>query len=269
MSPTLTIVLIIVVLVVIAAIVYGVQAGRRKKLQSTFGPEYDRAVADTGSRTEAEKELREREKRHSELELKPLSPESQAKYSADWEEVQLKFVDDPAEAVGTADELVTRLITERGYPTRDYEDRLADLSVEHARTLGHYRDAHEISERNRSGSASTEDLRQALVHYRALFADLLGTDPVSPTSVDSAPVAGVGSGDSVRADDDSVPASGSDSAEAVPAGRSDSSDLPVSGADTDAERPVAATTEDTRETSAPAPRKAADDTTTTASDTSR
>jgi hypothetical protein len=245
MSPIAIIVLIIVVLVVIAAIVYGVQAGRRKRLQSTFGPEYDRAVADTGNRTEAEKELREREKRHAELELKPLSPESQAKYSADWEEVQLQFVDDPAQAVGTADELVTRLITERGYPTRDYEDRLADLSVEHARTLGHYRDAHEISERNRAGSASTEDLRQALVHYRALFADLLGTDPVQ--SPDSAPVAD----------------------RSQPVEVSDSSDVPVSATDSAAERSDAATTEDTRETSAPAPRKAADDTTTTASDTSR
>ena len=245
MSPIAIIVLIIVVLVVIAAIVYGVQAGRRKKLQSTFGPEYDRAVADSGNRSEAEKELRERERRHAELELRPLSPEAQAKYSADWEEVQLKFVDDPAEAVGTADDLVTRLITERGYPTKDYEDRLADLSVEHARTLGHYRDAHEISERNRAGEASTEDLRQALVHYRALFADLLGTDPVQ--APDSAPVAG----------------------QSEPVKVSDSSDLPVSGADTAAERSDAATTEDTPKTSAPAPRKAADDTTTTASDTSR
>jgi hypothetical protein len=245
MSPTAIIVLIIVVLVVIAAIVYGVQAGRRKKLQSTFGPEYDRAVADSGNRTEAEKELRERERRHAELELKPLSPEAQAKYSADWEEVQLTFVDDPAEAVGTADDLVTRLITERGYPTHDYEDRLADLSVEHARTLGHYRDAHEISERNRSGSASTEDLRQALVHYRALFADLLGTDPVQ--APDSAPVAD----------------------RSQPVDVSDSSDLPESGTDTAAERSDAATTEDTPQPPAPAPRKAADDTTTTASDTSR
>src|SRR3954469_9717641 len=161
MSPILIIVLIIVVLVVLAAIVYGVQAGRRKRLQSTFGPEYDRAVADTGSRTEAEKELRERERRHSELELKPLSPQSQAKYAADWEEVQIQFVDNPSEAVGTADELVTRLIAERGYPTAEYDDRLANLSVEHASTLQHYRDAHEISERNTSGTASTEDLRQA------------------------------------------------------------------------------------------------------------
>ena len=181
MSPTLTIVLIIVVLVIIAAIVYGVQTGRRKKLQSTFGPEYDRVVADAGNRTEAEKELRDREKRHAELELKELSPESQQRYRAAWEEVQIQFVDNPSEAVGTADELVTRLITERGYPTAEYDERLADLSVEHANTLEHYREAHGISERNAAGQASTEDLRLALVHYRALFADLLGTDPVSTT----------------------------------------------------------------------------------------
>ena len=181
MSPTVTIVLIIVILVVIAAIVYGVQAARRRKLQSTFGPEYDRVVADTGNRTEAEKELREREKRHAALELKELSPESRQRYSTAWEEVQIQFVDNPSEAVGTADELVTRLIAERGYPTGEYDERLADLSVEHANTLQHYRDAHEISERNTAGSASTEDLRLALVHYRALFADLLGADPVPTT----------------------------------------------------------------------------------------
>jgi len=86
--------------------------------------------------------------------------------------------------VTTADDLVTRLITERGYPTADYDDQLANLSVDHASTLGHYRDAHAISERSQKGEASTEDLRQALVHYRALFADLLGTDPLktSPNS---------------------------------------------------------------------------------------
>jgi hypothetical protein len=178
MSPTAVIILVIVVLVIAAAIVYGVQVSRRKKLQTTFGPEYDRVVADTGSRSEGEKELREREKRHADLELKPLSAESKAKYSTAWEEVQIDFVDDPGQAVTTADELVTKLISERGYPTSDYEDQLADLSVEHAQTLGHYRDAHAISERSKNGEASTEDLRQALMHYRALFADLLGTDPL-------------------------------------------------------------------------------------------
>ena len=92
-------------------------------------------------------------------------------------------MDNPSGAVTTADELVTRLIAERGYPTGEYDDRLADLSVEHAATLQHYRQAHDISERNSAGQADTEDLRQALVHYRALFADLLGTDPVTSTSV--------------------------------------------------------------------------------------
>jgi len=178
MSPTVVIILIVLALVIIAAIVYGVQITRRKQLQNTFGPEYDRVVADTGSRSDGEKQLRERERRHAELELKPLSAESQATYTAAWEEAQIDFVDHPEQAVSTADDLVTRLIAERGYPTGDYDDRLATLSVDHARTLGHYRDAHAISQRSAKGEASTEDLRQALVHYRALFADLLGTDPL-------------------------------------------------------------------------------------------
>ncbi|MFI7541491.1 hypothetical protein [Actinoplanes sp. NPDC049599] len=178
MPAWLTIVLIIIVLVVVAAILLAVRAGRRKQLQKTFGPEYDRVVADSDSRTEAERELRDREKRHAELELKPLSAESKARYSVAWEEVQIQFVDAPETAVTTADELTTRLIAERGYPTGDYDDQLATLSVGHARTLEHYRDAHAISERSKSGEASTEDLRQALVHYRALFADLLGENPV-------------------------------------------------------------------------------------------
>ena len=181
---------LIVPLVVLAAIFFAVRASRRKKLQNTFGPEYDRAVADSGNRADAEKELRERERRHAELELKPLSPESTAKYSAAWEEVQIQFVDNPGEAVSTADDLTTQLIAERGYPTGDYDDQLANLSVDHARTLGHYRDAHEISRRSKDGEASTEDLRQALVHYRARFADLLGENPVrtdSTADVESPP----------------------------------------------------------------------------------
>jgi len=187
MSPTAVIVLIIVVLVVIAAAVVAVRSSRRKRLQNTFGPEYDRVVADRGNRADGEKELRERERKHAELELRPLSAESQAQYAAAWEEVQILFVDSPDRAVATGDDLVTRLIAERGYPTGDYQDQLANLSVDHARTLQHYRDAHTISLRSQSGEASTEDLRQALVHYRALFAELLGTEPVkSPTQ--SAPV---------------------------------------------------------------------------------
>ena len=205
MSGGQVIVLIIVLLVIIALALVAVRASRRKKLQNTFGPEYDRVVADTGSRADAERELREREKRHAELELKPLSPESKARYSAAWEEVQIQFVDNPGEAVTTADRLTTELIAERGYPAGDYDDQIANLSVEHARTLGHYRDAHEISRRNSEGDASTEDLRQALVHYRALFADLLGEDPVQNSTSTSTPTSAPAATRPAPTDNDSTP----------------------------------------------------------------
>ncbi|MDT5030039.1 MAG: hypothetical protein QOC94_210 [Actinoplanes sp.] len=199
MSPIVVIILVVVVLVIVAAIVFGIQASRRRQLQETFGPEYDRVVADTGSRSDGEKELREREKRHAEFELKALSTESKATYSNAWEEIQVDFVDHPEQAVATADDLVTRLIDERGYPTAGYDDQLANLSVDHARTLGHYRDAHAISQRSQKGEASTEDLRQALVHYRALFADLLGADPLT-TSPNSTAASLTGSGTTEPAD---------------------------------------------------------------------
>ncbi len=185
MTSTQIVVLIVVVLAVLLVAAVGMRVARRRKLQQTFGPEYDRVVAETDSRADAEKELRDRQQRHAELQLTDLSPASRARYRLAWEEVQVRFVDSPVEAVGTADELLTRLIAERGYPTGNYDDQLAHLSVEHARTLGHYRDAHEISERNDRGEASTEDLRQAIVHYRALVADLLGDEPTrTPHSTD-------------------------------------------------------------------------------------
>ncbi|MFY1687566.1 hypothetical protein [Plantactinospora sp. WMMB782] len=178
MSPIEVVLIVLVVLVVAAAVPAIWVASRRRALRTRFGPEYDRVVAEQQSRSAAEQELRERERRHAELTLTPLSAESRQRYAADWEEIQARFVDSPAEAVGAADELVTRLIAERGYPVGEYDEQLAHLSVEHARTLTHYRDAHEIQLRNERGEASTEQLRQAVVHYRALFADLLGEDPV-------------------------------------------------------------------------------------------
>jgi len=172
------IVVIVVVIIVLLAIGFAVwQASRRRALRQRFGPEYDRVVSEQDSRSAAERELRERERRHAELDLKPLSEESRASYAASWEEIQAQFVDAPNDAVSAADHLVTRLIAERGYPTDNDEEKLATLSVEHARTLEHYRDAHEINLRNEKGEASTEELRQAVVHYRALFADLLGQRP--------------------------------------------------------------------------------------------
>ncbi|MEV1331949.1 hypothetical protein AB0J20_20510 [Micromonospora costi] len=178
MSPTQIIVVIVAVLVIAALAVAVRSMARRRSLRHRSGPEYDRVVAERDSRTAAERELRDRERRHAELTLTPLSPESRARYAAAWEELQVRFVDSPADTVGDADELVTRLVAERGYPTGDFSDQIAHLSVEHARTLTHYRDAHEIHLRNTRGEASTEELRQAVVHYRALVADLLGGDPV-------------------------------------------------------------------------------------------
>lgn len=178
MSPTQVIVIVVVVLVIAALAVVGRTYARRQALRSRFGPEYDRLVAEQDSRAAAERELRDRERRHAELTLTPLSPESRTRYTAAWEELQIRFVDSPGETVGDADELVTRLIAERGYPTGDFSDQIAHLSVEHARTLSHYRDAHDIHLRNSRGEASTEELRQAVVHYRALVADLLGDEPV-------------------------------------------------------------------------------------------
>ncbi|MEQ4301396.1 hypothetical protein ABNF97_08395 [Plantactinospora sp. B6F1] len=187
MSPIEVVLIVLVVLVVAAAVPAIWVVSRRRALRSRFGPEYDRVVAERQSRSAAEHELRERERRHAELTLTPLSADSRRQYAADWEEIQARFVDSPAEAVGAADELVTRLIAERGYPIGEYDDQLARLSVEHARTLTHYRDAHDIQLRNERGEASTEQLRQAVVHYRALFADLLGEDPVRQSSDETRP----------------------------------------------------------------------------------
>lgn len=186
MSPTQVIVTVLVVLVIVALVAGALVAGRRRALRRRFGPEYYRTVAERDSRTAAERELRDRERRHAELTLTPLSIESRARYAAAWEELQVRFVDAPGETVGDADELLTRLIAERGYPTGDFSDQIAHLSVEHAGTLTRYRDAHEIHLRHSRGEASTEELRQAVVHYRALFAELLGEDPVAPGRPSSA-----------------------------------------------------------------------------------
>jgi hypothetical protein len=168
----------VVIVAVVALVAFAVMGRRRRGLRERFGPEYDRVLADQDSRADAERELRERERRHAELELRPLRAESRQRYAAAWSDVQARFIDSPNQVVAEADDLVTELIAECGYPTSDFDDRLATLSVEHAMTLGHYRDAHEISLRNARGEVSTEELRLALVHYRTLFADLLGEDPV-------------------------------------------------------------------------------------------
>src|SRR5439155_362969 len=125
MNATLIIILVIAAVVVVALVVAAVTASRRRALRERFGPEYDRVVADKDSKRAAERELRDRERRHAELELKPLSPESKARYAEEWTRVQAQFVDAPEDAVRAGDALVTRLLGEIGYPTDNYDDQLA------------------------------------------------------------------------------------------------------------------------------------------------
>ncbi|MFJ7910764.1 hypothetical protein [Kitasatospora sp. NPDC096204] len=166
---------IAVVVVLVAAVLWFVN--RRRRLRERFGPEYERTVNRSDSRIAAERELREREMRHRELDIRPLPTEARQRYSRDWIQVQQEFVDRPGTAVQDADRLVTTLMRDRGYPTEDYEQRLRDLSVEHGRTLEHYRAAHAVNTDAGRGEATTEELRGAMVHYHALFDALLDGEP--------------------------------------------------------------------------------------------
>ena len=170
--------IIVVVIVVAAALVVLTTVNRRRRLRERFGPEYDRAVTESGSRREAEAELAGREKHVQGLDIRPLSTTARNQYRSEWTAVQEQFVDAPQAAVTGAQTLVSAVMEDRGYPTQPYDQTVADLSVEHASTLDHFRAAHDISENAAAGTASTEDLRQAMIHYRALFAELLG-EPAS------------------------------------------------------------------------------------------
>jgi hypothetical protein len=198
-----TIVIIVVVIIVVAAIIAGVMYQRRRRLQERFGPEYDRMVEEKGSRTKAEAELASRQRRVADLDIRPLDPAARTRYQEDWTAVQEQFVDSPQEAVMAAQRLVMTVMQERGYPTEGGDQVLADLSVDHANVLDHYRAAYDISQRAADNAASTEDLRQAMIHYRALFQDLLGDTstveaPVTETTVGlpegDAPAVGTGHG---------------------------------------------------------------------------
>lgn len=171
----LAIVAIIVAVVAICIAgwaLYQVQMTRR--LRSRFGPEYEHTVERAGDRRRAEAELVRREERVRRLQIRRLTADERDRFGRSWREQQARFVDDPAGAVASADTLVTEVMHARGYPTGDFDRQAADVSVDHARVIGNYRDAHEIAERSRAGEASTEDLRRAVISYRALFEDLLG-----------------------------------------------------------------------------------------------
>ena len=165
--------------IVIAAIAWGAYRKRRStRLQDTFGAEYDRTVADAPTRREAEAELTGREKRHKDFELKPLEPQARERYIDQWRQTQERFVDDPEGAVGDADRLIQEVMRERGYPVEDFDRRAADLSVDHPDVISNYRAAHSTAIANERGKTTTEDLRNAVIHYRALFSELLEAEPV-------------------------------------------------------------------------------------------
>jgi hypothetical protein len=171
------VVLALVVVVVVALIAWAVSSRQRTRhLQSRFGPEYERAVEAGDGRREAEADLIARERRRSDLDIRPLEPETRQQYRNTWDRVQADFVDRPVEAVREADRLVAEVMRDRGYPMEDFDQRAADISVDHPQVVDNYRSAHEISLASDRNEASTEDLRKAMVHYRALFVDLLADE---------------------------------------------------------------------------------------------
>lgn len=173
MTSTTWILILVVAAVVLAGIWLAWRWRRSKTMQEQFGPEYEHVLEEKGSRRQAERELQQRQERVEQLEIRSLSPEERERYLEEWEAVQADFVDEPHVAIADAHALITEAMSARGYPVGDVEHQEADLSVKHADVLDHYREARRIAERSKRGSASTEDLRQAMVHYRALYGALL------------------------------------------------------------------------------------------------
>jgi hypothetical protein len=174
----LLVAVIVVLLCVVGVLVY--RQRRSAQLREGFGPEYDRVVEDRGPRA-GEAELRERFDRRRSYDIRPLDPAARDRYAERWRATQAQFVDQPASALADADKLVAEVMRERGYPVEDFDQQADDVSVDHPEVVEHYRKAHAI---HSAREASTEDLRQGLVHYRALFDELLETDTTRPERVE-------------------------------------------------------------------------------------
>ena len=180
MSQNSIIILIVAVAIVAALIAFFVYRQQRERqarhLRDHFGPEYSRLASEKGA-VAAEKELASRERRTAKFDIRPLSAEDRRRFLSGWQEIQKAFVDDPQGSLSAADELIGKVMVARGYPVQDFEQRAADLSVDHPIVVQHYHAGHEIALRHKSGQTTTEDLRQAMIHYRALFDDLLSDQP--------------------------------------------------------------------------------------------
>ena len=189
MSTGAVIAIVVVILVVIALVAIVAMEMRRRRLRQQFGPEYDRLVTELGSRRKAEAELSARQRRLAKLDIRPLTREENARYLGEWNAIQERFVDTPGESVAQASALVTAVMKVRGYPADDQDVAMEALSVEHGPTLSRYREARLTSERARMGSASTDDLRNAMLQYRALFEELVAR-PDRGDELETGPVAG-------------------------------------------------------------------------------
>ena len=162
------------VVIVVALVAYFLYRNRRTAaLRDSFGDEYDRTVDEAGSRAKAEAALHERQERVAKLEIRPLDERERMEFSRDWRNTKAVFVDSPVEAVHHADRLLSDIMQARGYPMADFDRRYEDLTVDHGEVARHYRDGHDIVMRHGKGQASTEDLRQAMIHFEALFDDLV------------------------------------------------------------------------------------------------
>ena len=188
----------IIVVVAVVVLVISAMTRTRRRLQERFGPEYDHVVGEKGSQFRAAAELARRERRVQRLRIRPLAASARAEYAAEWRAVQEGFVDQPLHAVVDGQDLLASVMKERGYPAEDADQIAADLSVTHAGTLDHYRAAREISADADRGDASTEDLRQALIHVREVFGELLGKpDDAEPTETAGARPRVLGAGPQV------------------------------------------------------------------------
>jgi hypothetical protein len=168
-----TIIALIIAIIALGGLLFLlVERQKARRLKSRFGPEYERAVAETGSARRACAILDQRQKRVASYQLRQLSPEERNRFIAEWQNVKQRFVDDPLDAINRADSLITNAIRTCGYPAGDFEMQAADLSVQHPHVLTDYRIAHEIMLQSAGGQATTEDLRRAMQHYRKLFEDI-------------------------------------------------------------------------------------------------
>jgi hypothetical protein len=173
-SSTAIAIAIVAVIIVAVVLFFAMREQRSARLRARFGPEYERTVEDVGDRRRAEHELDERQKRVSRFEIRLLSVSERDHFISIWSVIQAEFVDQPRHALAKADDLLTEVMRARGYPMEDFEQRSADLSVDHPSVVQHYRSGREIAVLEKHGEADTEDMRQAMIHFRALFDELIG-----------------------------------------------------------------------------------------------